>query len=256
MRFTSILGLTATWLLAQAAPSFPPPRSLGSNPTGGRHMQRAMHLMATSTAQQPNTVRILFYGQSITEQAWWTDVADDLRRRFPHARLVIENRAIGGHAAQLLVKTAEADLYPFYPDLVIFHVYGDHRDYESIIRRIRERTTADVALQTDHLGANDSLNEETDPARLTPANWAPWMNYVFLPGIARRYQVELVDQRNAWKQYLRDYGLAPQALLRDGVHLNAQGEYLMAEIVKAALRYDPAVSSADWKDRVRDYRIG
>ena len=37
-------------------------------------------------------------------------VADDLRARFPNANLTIENRSIGGHAAQLLVKTAEADL--------------------------------------------------------------------------------------------------------------------------------------------------
>ena len=73
-------------------------------------------------------------------------VADDLRRRFPHANLVVENRAIGGFASQLLVKTAETDLYPFYPDLVVFHVYGSHIEYENIIRRIRERTTAEILM--------------------------------------------------------------------------------------------------------------
>jgi hypothetical protein len=89
-----------------------------------------------------------------TEQSWARTVADDLRRRFPSANLVIENRAIGGFAAQLLVKTAESDLYPFYPDLVIFHVYGSHIEYENIIRRIRERTTAEILMQTDHLAAS------------------------------------------------------------------------------------------------------
>ena len=83
-----------------------------------------MRLLATSTPQKRNTVRILFYGQSITEQRWWQAVADDLRTRFPHANLVIENRALGGFASQMLVKTAETDLYPFYPDLLIFQVYG------------------------------------------------------------------------------------------------------------------------------------
>ena len=58
---------------------------------------------------------------------------------------------LGGFASQLLVKTAETDLYPFQPDLLIFHVYGAHDKYEDIIRRTRERTTAEILLQNDHV---------------------------------------------------------------------------------------------------------
>ena len=101
-----------------------------------------MTLLAASTPQHRNTVKILFYGQSITQQTWWRLVAEHLRQQFPHANLIIENRAIGGFASQILVKTAEHDLYPFYPDLVIFHVYGSHIEYENIIKNIRSRTTA------------------------------------------------------------------------------------------------------------------
>jgi hypothetical protein len=108
---------------------FPAPRWLGDTNKRGHGIQRTTTLLATSTPTKRNTVRILFYGQSITEQNWWQAVADDLRRRFPHANLIIENRALGGHSSQLLVKTAEADLYPFYPDLLIFHVFGSHLDY-------------------------------------------------------------------------------------------------------------------------------
>ena len=89
----------------------------------GAGVQRTLTLLATSTPERRNTVRILFYGQSITEQEWWKHVADDLRSRFPSANLIIENRAIGGFAAQLLIKPAEHDVYPFYPDLMILHVY-------------------------------------------------------------------------------------------------------------------------------------
>ena len=70
---------------------------------------------------------------------------------FRNANLVIENRALGGFASQMLVKTAETDLYPFYPDLLIFHVYGAHDKYEDIIRRVRERTTAEILQQNDHV---------------------------------------------------------------------------------------------------------
>ena len=106
---------------ANGPPTYPPP-TFGDTSGWGRNIQRTMRLLATSTPQKRNTVRILFYGQSITEQPWWQAVADDLRARFPHANLVIENRALGGYASQLLVKTSETDLYPFYPDLLIFYV--------------------------------------------------------------------------------------------------------------------------------------
>ncbi len=226
--------------------------------TYGRYIQRAMQLMARSTPTRRNTVRVLFYGQSITEQDWWRQVADDLRRRYPHANLIIENRAIGGHSSQLLVKTAEADLYPFYPDLLIFHVYGSHVEYENIIRRVRERTTADILMQTDHITSDDQINEETDPARLQPDGrvWNAFMNHKFLPEIARKYRCELADVHGLWKQYLRDYGLKASQLLRDGVHLNEWGCYLMVQFVSAYLRDDARFPRSEWRDRVRTFALG
>jgi hypothetical protein len=232
------IGLPAVLTLcaaAQVSPPFPAPKSLGQPGDWGRNIQRAMTLLATSTPERHHTVRVLFYGQSITEQEWWQDIAQDLRRRFPHANLVIRNRAIGGFPSQLLVKTSETDLYPFQPDLMIFYVYGSHLEYENIIKRTRQRTTADILIQTDHATNDSDLTEETDPAKLTTRQWTPWMNYVFLPAMASRYHCGLVDQRNLWKQYLKDTSLSATNLLKDGVHLNAHGNYLMAELVKAAL---------------------
>ena len=117
----------------------------------GLGIQRTMTLLATSTPEHRHHVKILFYGQSITEQEWSKHVAADLRRRFPYADLEIENRAIGGFASQLLIRPAEHDLYPFYPDLLIFHVYGANQQYEQIIHSVRSRTTAEVMMQNDHL---------------------------------------------------------------------------------------------------------
>ncbi len=215
-----------------------------------------MHLLATSTPEHKNTVKVLFYGQSITEQDWSKRVADDLRKRFPNANLIIENRAIGGFASQLLVKMAETDLYPFYPDLVIFHVYGSHIEYENIIRRIRERTTAEIVQQLDHVTKDEMLTEETDPAKLSPKDWNAWMNHAFLPSISAKYGTELVDQHNLWKTYLRDNHLHASELLKDGVHLNDHGCFLMAEFVKAHLRINPDVSPSAWADAVKTFEVG
>ena len=41
--------------------------------------------------------------------------------------------------------------YPWYPDLLVFHVYGPVDKYEQIIRNVRERTTAEIVLWTSHL---------------------------------------------------------------------------------------------------------
>ena len=132
---------------------FPPPEPVSDPSLSGRGIQRTMTLLATSTPQHRNHVRIVFYGQSITEQEWNKQVANDLRLRFPHADLEIENRAIGGFASQMLIRPAEHDIYPFYPDLVIFHVFGANQQYEQIIQSIRSRTTAELLMQTDRVGA-------------------------------------------------------------------------------------------------------
>src|SRR5947209_1174440 len=114
------LFLAALLVTAGSAVAADPPPELGKN------VQRTMRLLATSTPEHRNTVRILFYGQSITEQRWAAEVAGNLKRMYPEANLVVENRALGGFASQLLVMTAETDLYPLEPDLLIFHVYGAH----------------------------------------------------------------------------------------------------------------------------------
>lgn len=252
-----IHGAGGVGFAAEAIPPYPP-LTLPDVSGWGKHLQRTMRRLATSTPDRRNTVRILFYGQSITEQKWAKMVEADLRRRFPHAHLIVENRALGGFSSQLLVKTAETDLYPFQPDLLIFHVYGAHDKYEDILRRVRERTTAEVLLQTDHVTKVEHLDEETDPAKLPPAgkHWDQFMNHHWLPLLARKYGAELGDQRALWKSYLREHQLEPRALLADAVHLNAHGEWLMAECVKAYLRYDPRLGPSPAEDWVRTYGVG
>jgi hypothetical protein len=238
--------------------AFPAPKWLGDTNTYGRNIQRTMRLLATSTPQQRHTVRILFYGQSITEQRWAKYVEEDLRRRFPHANLIVENRALGGFSSQHLVKTAETDLYPFQPDLLVFHVYGAHDKYEEIIRRTRQLTTAEILMQTDHVTKAADLSEESDPAKLPPngKHWDAFMNHNWLPSLAKKYGAELCDQRTIWKRYLADHQLEPKALLSDNVHLNRHGEFLMAECVKAYLRYDPKIGPSPAEDWVKTVSVG
>lgn len=224
---------------------YPAPRPWQPAPEAREKLRRSLTLLQSSMPSERKTVRILFYGQSITQQAWWKEVERYLRATYTNANLIIENRAIGGHAAQLLVKTAEADLYPFRPDLVIFHVYGSHTDYEQIIKNVRERTCADILLQTDHITKDSALSEETNPAKLSPKEWDAWMNHSFLPQTAARFDACRADIHELWKSYLRDHHLKASDLLRDGVHLNAHGEWLMAELLKPYLAPLPPKDADD-----------
>ena len=243
MTLEAVAALTLVCVAAMAG-GFPKPRAPRDASRYGQHLQRTMTLLATSTPQRRHTVRILFYGQSITVQEWWKAVEADLRRRFPHADIVCENRALGGFASQLLVRTAEYDLYPFYPDLLIFHVYGHHVRYEDIIRRTRQRTTAEILIQTDHV------------TKQVEERWTKMMNYTFLPRYATKYGCQLAHVRESWKQYLKDHGLKPQQLLRDGAHLNEHGELLMAELVSQELVYRPDLPQDSWRGMVRTCVVG
>jgi hypothetical protein len=241
--FAALAALTTR---AADYPPVPPPRDAAQLGTG---VQRTMTRLATSTPERRHKVRVLFYGQSITEQSWSKVVADDLRKRFPHADLEIENRAIGGFASQLLVRPAEHDLYPFYPDLLIFHVYGSNKEYEQILKAVRTRTSAEILMQRDHLTKwpPEPIDQKTDKS----AWWDNLMNASLLPELAKKYNCGLADVRGGWVDYLKTHNLQPKALLKDDVHLNDHGNFVMAELVKRHLVYRPDLPKEPWENLVR-----
>ncbi len=223
------------------ATDYPAPHPPQDTSQYGKHFQRTMTLMQTSTPQQRHTVRILFYGQSIIGQGWHTMVLDDLKQRFPNTDFVVANKALGGFGSHFLVRTLHYDVIPFYPDLMVFHVYGPVDKYEELIREIRSRTTCEIIMQSDH--ANRWPQG-------TPASPTPFAD------IARRYRCSWQPQRWEWTDYLKDNGLEPPALLRDEVHLNEHGRWLMAELLKRYLVYLPDEPQDEWRDTVRTYEVG
>jgi hypothetical protein len=199
----------------------------------GQSTSRTINLLHNSTPEKKNDVRILVYGQSISEQEWWLEVKRSVMERFPDANLIMENKAIGGFSTQYLFKTVEMDVSSFYPDLVLLHIYGNVKDYETVLRTIRSRTAAEVAIMTDHfIGEN---------------KWSDTMSYYLLPSLAEKYKCDIVNIRDPWKTYLKDNNLEPSALLRDGIHLNDFGNFLMAELVKPLFCFKSSVPDDPFK---------
>lgn len=251
-----IILLVPAFRQIAAETPFPLPAPLQNNAVFGSQIQRTMGLLATSTPTDRKPVRILFYGQSITKQQWSQDVANDLKQRFPYADLTIENRAIGGFAAPLLIRPSEHDLYPFYPDLLIFHVYGGDEDYEAIIANIRRRTASEILLHSDHIDWMPTGSSSDDPDALKRYEWHNTHSTQWLPQLADKYGCELAEIREPWRRYLQDNRLQPKQLLSDDIHLNDWGNFLLAALIKPHLRYNPNFPKKPDRYLVKTYTVG
>jgi hypothetical protein len=215
----SLFLFSASGVFAQ---SWPMPE-LPDSTNYGRYTSRTMNLLHSSTPENRNTVKILVYGQSISAQDWWLPVKQSIEARYPNANLIMENKAIGGFAAQILCKTVEMDISTFYPDLVLLHIYGSNQLYDSVLCTIRSRTAAEIAIQTDHFAGENA--------------WSDTMSCYFLPAMAEKYKCDLINIRDPWKKYLNYHQLKPGDLLKDDIHLNKYGEFLMAELIKPLFQY-------------------
>ncbi len=212
----------------------PLPKYNGDTSNWGKHIQRIMEVLETSTETQRNSVRILFYGQSIMARKWHAWVERWLRLKYPTVDFYIENRSLGGYDTLKLVKTIELDVLVSRPDLVIFHAYGNHVAYENIIHTIRQKSSAEVMILSDHWFAS-TLQED---GSLFINDWSKFYNK-YLPTLAQKYRCELVDIKGPWKDYLELYKLSPQDLLIDELHPNDHGRWLMSEFVIRQMVYKP-----------------
>jgi hypothetical protein len=222
------------------ATSVAPPSAEPNQDLFGAHIQYSMTLLATSAREHRWPVRVLLYGQSIIGNSALTDLLSTyLYQQFPFADISLENRAIGGFEADRLVRTSIHDLYPDYPDLLIFHVYGGQRtgDLERIISNVRRYTTSDIVLFNDHQQASAPISESS----------AAFFRY-----LAAKYDCELVDVSTEWPRYLKEHALQPSQLLKDGVHPNSDGYAILAQMIERHLRYNPLFSDP-WATRIRRY---
>jgi hypothetical protein len=79
----------------------------------------------------------------------------------------------------------------------------------------------------------------------------------FLPDIAGKYRCGLCDIRAGWLAYPRANHYQPgQLLLKDGAHLNTQGNYLMAQLTNRYLVYRPDFPDATWKGLSATHPVG
>ena len=214
----------------------------------GKHIQRTMDLLASSTPEKRNRVRIFFYGQSITQGMHSLEMINVLRSRFPWAIIDFENRAIGGFGASALVRTGEHDLYPRDADLLIFHVYGDVGSLDTIFSNVRSRNSSDILVYTHH------YNWVSDPEKLLATLDRLGKSVAEWHELAATYKLELAPVFRDWGKYLRAHDMGANEVMGDTVHSNVHhntaGHTLLAKLVLRNFRHHPG-NAATYPDAVR-----
>jgi hypothetical protein len=241
-------------------------------PNGSR-IQRTMKLLATSTPEHKNRVKILVYGQSIVADGRDQKMRlliDELRTMFPNADIVSENRALGGFTSDKLKNTAETDLYPFYPDLVIMHDYSGgttdeerRLNTETIYAGLRGRTTAEMLTLTHHLSHTGFIDDVPPYSFFKTNQKLNGNDSDLIRLLADKYGFEIADMRMNWEKFLVDTRPAAATdvntlrlhiidYIQDTVHHNPRGGLLMERIVREHFKYIPE-QKPYWLDMVKVY---
>ncbi len=235
--------------------ALPPP-----DPVQFLAVQRSSALISASSSRKAYPVRVLIYGQSISQQKWAWDTLKNLGKWHPGVAFIGEMRAISAFSSDYLLQTAEADIYPYRPDIIVFHAYGPYGEgngWEQILRQFRSRTTADIILFGNHPRVDGELNEVTDPASIVGLG-ENWVNYVFAPRLAAELGLCFPDNRTAFKRYLTTVGSPVKTILNDTIHFNELGSEIQMAILKSfigAPRLFPPVDPFN-NGRVQTHRIG
>jgi len=182
--------------------------------------------------------KIVMIGDSICGGSW----AEDFKTYFCEAyRIASEDFAIhwyGGYSIEQMLPFIEETLIYPNPDLIIFNEFEtptvkEERKFviEDVIKQLRDRTTADIAIGTWSMTDTIAAAYLADNSTLINEGQYEWFNWY--RDIASVYNCELIDFNEAIKDAL-DAGYSVADLWESGVHLSEAGYTIvhLAEIKK------------------------
>ncbi len=210
----------------------------------GSRLSRTISLLETG-GQTHRPVKILVYGQSIEVSDWPDKLIQQLRERYPHTPIIGDNEAIGGWNVGSLLRAMTHDIVRAKPDLVIFHAYqGTAEQWDRFIQNIRRETCADIMIRTSHIASFNAKTMDTVDDEET----------FMLHALAQKYDIEMVDVRREWLDYLHANKVDMSYLLRDMIHLNENGCILMSELYARHFRSN-MLNHSNWMNAIRTYNV-
>jgi len=215
----------------------------------------ALLLSSCDDMTENQSTKIIFLGDSITEQG---ESFDDgfislLRQNLSQEEFELVGKGIGGHKVSNLLTRYKADVIDLNPDIVFIYIgindvwhkydFGTGSDidlYErglkTIISDIKSLGSKIVLCTPTVIGENtgdfELGNQFKDVETMEKMNGDLDKFSEVVRKLSHEYETELLDLRKIFMDYLAENNINNDAagiLTTDGVHLNEQGNKLIAD---------------------------
>lgn len=199
-------------------------------PTDGQHL--ALTLMKLEQGfDPPRPFLIWALGSSYTNmlgvgEPWKREIP----KQFPHAPQIRYEKMVGNSCPwQYLRGWARHLAVPDQPDLVITYTNGKASDLEKLIIEIKSNTTADIIVPSLHW-------RERDQELWGNSENAKDQDVAAVREVCRKHEVEFVESRRDWGEYLLANKLPIKSLLKDSVHQSNYGAHIINSNILAHIR--------------------
>lgn len=222
LRFV-LAGLCWGWLalsLAAAEPQAPenPQIDLSPRPSDGKHLALSIHkLQGNGVPGKPFLIWAI--GSSYTNMLGNGELLIPyLKERFPNAPEIQYKKMVGAAVPYDYIRGwVHQFVVAEQPDLVLCYALGTPEALEEMLQHLRRHTTADIIIPSLHLRAVDKLTPES----IESEHWDE------VRKVCQKYEVEFVENRREWAQFLKENKLPVSALIKDAVHQSPAGAKLI-----------------------------
>ena len=209
-------------------------------PTDGQHLALTLKKLEHGF-DPPRPFLIWALGSSYTNMLGAGELwKEEIPKLFPNAPEIRYEKMVGNSCPwQYLRGWARHLAVPDQPDLVITYTNGSAADLEKLIIEIKSNTTADIIVPSLHW-------RERDQELWGKSENAMDQDVSAVREVCRKHNVEFVESRRDWAEYLKANNLPIPALLKDAVHQSNYGAHIINSNILAHIRkperfsYDPA----------------
>ena len=211
----------------------------------GKHLALTMQKLRNGFAEPDRPFRIWALGSSYTNMLGNGEIwQEEIPKRFPKVKEVHYQKMVGNSCPwQYLRGWVRHLVVPDPPDLVITYTNGDPADLDLLLAEIRKTTTADIIVPSLHWRIRDLPNWGVSED-------AADQNVQAVREVCTKHGAEFVESRKGWGRYLRENELKFTDLLKDPVHQNGYGAWIVNQNILSHLR-DPGTFSYDPTTRER-----
>ncbi len=201
-----------------------------SEPGDGQHLALTVQKLENGF-DPPRPFLIWALGSSYTNMLGsgeaWQETIPEL---FPNAPEIRYEKMVGNSCPwQYLRGWARHLVVPDQPDLVLTYTNGNAEDLERLIIEIRNNTTADIIVPSLHW-------RERDQELWGESENATDQDVAAVREVCRKHEVEFVESRRDWAEYLKANDLPITALLKDAVHQSNYGAHIINSNILAHVR--------------------